>query len=94
MPTNYSNWKKSVILDMCLQCKPLNGKSYFLLITLIGKHCRRGDLDNVAGSIMDALVQAGIIKNDNMTVIQKLNIELQYSKKDPIVEIVLIENQS
>jgi hypothetical protein len=56
MPDNYTAWKKSAIAEMRLQSKPLTGKSYLLLITLIGKHSRRGDLDNIAGSISETTI--------------------------------------
>ena len=52
-------------------------------IVLSGKHNRKGDLDNVAGSILDALVKAEIIRDDNMSVVVKLNIEINHNTEVP-----------
>lgn len=35
----------------------------------------RGDLDNIAGAILDALVQAGIILDDRVSVVKALSIK-------------------
>jgi Endodeoxyribonuclease RusA len=42
---------------------------------------QRGDLDNIAGAILDALVQSGILIDDRISVVSKLSIE--HSSKLP-----------
>ena len=59
-----------------------------IAISLQGKHYRGADLDNLAGSILDALQQAGILKNDNCGHVQSLNIRRAHNaKNDPITSI-------
>jgi Holliday junction resolvase RusA-like endonuclease len=58
-------------------------------IELKGKHSRRGDSDNVAGSVLDALVQAGVLAGDNLKVVSKLAIALEYSKDSPTACILI-----
>jgi Holliday junction resolvase RusA-like endonuclease len=62
----------------------------------LGKHSRRGDLDNILGSILDALVQSGILPNDNAKVIVSKSIQLFHSKDDPVAYIKIDQqaNQS
>ena len=50
-------------------------------ISLTGKHNRQGDADNVAGSILDALVQARVLVDDNMKRVPSLTIALDWKKK-------------
>ena len=35
---------------------------------------QRGDLDNIAGAILDALVQSGVLLDDRLSVVHKLSI--------------------
>jgi Holliday junction resolvase RusA-like endonuclease len=56
-------------------------------INLSGKHSRRGDSDNISGSILDVLVTAGILKDDNLKSVPSLSLTLTYSKDDPVAEI-------
>lgn len=90
-PHRYQNWKAIAIGLLFDQAKaqlldiPIQKAS--VQIDLIGKHPRRGDLDNVAGSILDALVQAGILRNDNMTCLSSLLISLEHGGQEPEVKI-------
>jgi Holliday junction resolvase RusA-like endonuclease len=82
MPHRYREWKDGAIL--ALRCQYHDGplaKVESIAITLEGKHSRRSDGDNIAGSVLDALVQASILANDNLLAIPKLSIELQYNPK-------------
>ena len=91
-PTNYRNWQKDAYKQLNTQDKPsepLSGVK--VLIKLEGKHSRRGDCDNVAGSILDALVKCDILKDDNLKQVRALSIELEYSNSDPIALIELEE---
>jgi Holliday junction resolvase RusA-like endonuclease len=60
---------------------------------LLGKHPRRGDLDNIAGSVLDSLVQAGILKDDSLRVVSSLAIALQWSKEAPTVSIKIYPSE-
>jgi Holliday junction resolvase RusA-like endonuclease len=90
MPGNYTQWKATAIRSIKEQVKAhLPKAKYSLAIALSGKHSRAGDLDNISGSIMDALVQSGILAGDNMTNIVGLSIEINHSKAEPFAEILL-----
>lgn len=45
-----------------------------IAITLMGLH--RGDLDNLAGAVLDALVSAKIIRDDSCKYVSKLSVEI------------------
>jgi Holliday junction resolvase RusA-like endonuclease len=82
MPPKYRQWKEGAILTFRSQynLEPLiMVKS--VSIELHGKHSRRGDADNISGSVLDALVQAGVIGNDNLMVVPRLSIALNYDPK-------------
>jgi Holliday junction resolvase RusA-like endonuclease len=91
MPPRYREWKRDAITALTLQAiemhlgQPLTHAA--VSITLVGKHPRRGDLDNIAGSVLDALVQSGVLKDDSLSVVSSLAIALQWSKETPAVQI-------
>ncbi len=59
-------------------------------LALGGSINRRGDLDNLAGSVLDALVHAKVLENDNLTKVVALNVEFVHSKS-PITLVLTIE---
>ena len=87
----YYQWKQmaSGILGQQWGDRPTLEGPVEVVITLSGRHRRSGDSDNIAGSILDAAVQAGILKNDNLVVIPKLSIELHYSQRPPAATILI-----
>ena len=91
LPDNYRDWKANAIWELRQQHhgSPI-AVPVAIEITLIGKHSRRGDADNIAGAILDAMVQAGIIKDDNLTRIPSLSIKLIYSG-DPPETLIKVE---
>lgn len=51
---------------------------------------RRHDLDNALSSVMDALVASGVIPDDNVDYVHRINVEYGgYDKQNPRVEIFL-----
>lgn len=93
MPPAYRSWKAAAIASFQLQAiqqgiiAPIPKAA--ITITLVGKHPRRSDCDNLAGAVLDALVQAGILQNDNLNYVPSLAIALQWSKEPPncLVEV-------
>lgn len=91
MPHRYQPWKALAVEALFDQARaqmldiPITSAA--IQITLLGKHPRRGDLDNISGSVLDALVQSGILQNDNLCVVSSLAITLQYSPQAPTVQI-------
>lgn len=88
LPANYRQWKKGAQVQLLSQPRPDKPmEDVAITITLSGKHSRRGDSDNISGSILDALVTAGIIRDDNLKCVPSLSLSLSYSKDDPVAEI-------
>ena len=92
LPQNYRNWKTNAIWELKQQHQgsPI-AVPVQIEILLIGKHSRRGDADNIAGAILDAMVQAGILKDDNLTRIPSLSLKLFHNPDDPVAHIRIEE---
>jgi len=88
LPQNYRDWKQSAIWELRQQHhgEPI-AVPVQVEITLTGKHSRRGDADNIAGAILDAMVQAGILIDDNLTRIPSLSIKLIHNGEKPSTTI-------
>jgi Holliday junction resolvase RusA-like endonuclease len=93
MPANYRQWKDAAILEFRSQSAPLRDRlpleGVTVSIDLIGKHSRRGDLDNISGSILDALVQSGVLRNDNLICVLALTVRLRYGTAAPTAQITI-----
>lgn len=48
----------------------------------------RGDVDNRVGAVFDALVQAGVVKDDNVNVIDDLHV-LYFKRKSKDAQIII-----
>lgn len=97
LPKTYREWKTRAKKEIEEQFeeneeKPTTLNKCLIKIDLIGNHPKKGDIDNIAGAILDILVDAQIIKNDNLNNIPSLEINFQENKEQPpIVEIYLTE---
>ena len=80
-PHRYNEWKRGAIADISSQYRGTPLERAEVTISLTGKHNRQGDADNVAGSILDALVQAKVLVDDNMKRVPSLTIALDWKKK-------------
>jgi len=71
-PIKYKEWKDNAIKQLSQQYRgqPLNDCA--IRIIFYGNH--RGDLDNLAGAVLDALTQAKIIKDDSLKHVKHLEI--------------------
>ena len=59
---------------------------------LINGPSRRGDIDNHAKAILDGLVRAGVLKGDNLIVLDSISARFSHSKiTDPCIIIKLFE---
>jgi Holliday junction resolvase RusA-like endonuclease len=74
LPTNYREWKNQAIAQLLTQPRPPDPMIKAEVSIAIGGK-QRGDLDNIAGAILDALVQSGILLDDRLSVVSKLSIE-------------------
>jgi len=76
MPPKYVEWKRQAIPVLLAQAKAQN-----LQIPISAPHkieialespSSRGDLDNWAGSVLDALVESGVLADDNLAILPEL----------------------
>ncbi len=78
LPRNYRGWKNTAYLEILSQLEE-NGISELLIgkgeveMQFIGSH--RGDLDNLAGAVLDILCETKIIKDDRVSCISRLLVE-------------------
>ena len=79
LPENYRNWKDNAIIELLTQVQPIAPITRAQIsIQIFGS--MRGDIDNISGSILDSLVQAGILLDDRLSVVSKLSIEHHQAK--------------
>lgn len=69
---NFTKWHKEALKQLT-GIKPI--KSNKLSITFFSENNRKWDLSNRAESVMDLLVDAGLIEDDNYTVISDLHLK-------------------
>ncbi len=74
LPAKYRDWKDNAIAELLTQSRPMEPISRAEVSISVGGK-QRGDLDNIAGAILDALVQSGILLDDRISVVSKLTVE-------------------
>lgn len=91
LPSKYRDWKNDAIMDFRSQYhgEPLEGVA--VAVELSGRHSRRADADNIVGAILDALVQAQVLRNDSLVVVSALSVALHYSKAPPTTQITITQ---
>lgn len=100
MPPAYAEWLDDSAFLLSSQWR--NNYPNFQLefpliiaIAFIGKHPKRGDLDNLSGAVLDALVKGAILPDDSVKFICTLYIKFDPDPSPPSTLIVLensIEN--
>jgi Holliday junction resolvase RusA-like endonuclease len=93
----YCDWMETAIAELTYQklTKGYNQELALpcsLQIVLINPK-KRGDIDNLAGSIMDALVKAEIVKNDNLNNINNLYIKTDNTLDKLTRTLVILEDK-
>ena len=69
--------------------KGLNGKVE-VVVKYYFKTKQKRDLDNYTPKfIMDGLVKAGMIEEDNSSIVTKLSVEILHDKENPRTEILI-----
>jgi Holliday junction resolvase RusA-like endonuclease len=74
LPSKYRDWKDEAIAQLLTQSRPPQPLAKAIISIAIGGK-QRGDLDNIAGAILDALVQSGILLDDRISIVSKLSID-------------------
>ncbi len=75
LPERYRDWKDGAIAQIIDQSPPIIQpiNRCTVQIEIYGKG-QRGDLDNLAGAVLDALVQAMVIVDDSIGHVAGLNV--------------------
>jgi Holliday junction resolvase RusA-like endonuclease len=89
LPQNYRDWKEDAIVQLITQSLPAQPMTRAEVAIAIGGK-QTGDLDNIAGAILDALVQAGVLLDDRISVVHKLSIS-HHRENPPGAEIELTD---
>jgi Holliday junction resolvase RusA-like endonuclease len=93
MPPKYAEWKQNAVINLVNTNFVTVGK-LCLEITFINAIRGNADCDNAAGSIMDALVESGVLVGDSVATIGKLVVE-NYQEKKPKIKpqtLIVINN--
>ena len=88
-------WKEEAVMRLRIQSKGHKEPNYPITVALVFyfDNLRRHDLDNSAAGVMDALVAADIITDDNVNFVDCLTLQYGgHDKQNPRVEIFLDEN--
>ena len=79
----YKTWHKSALYELRPQVsgEPIN-KCSEIKILIKRKDKRKFDIDNSTSSILDTLVDAKILEDDNWSVVPKLTVEYMRAEED------------
>ena len=69
---NYTEWHKDALLQL-IGKKPI--QSTVLILTFYATDNRKFDISNKAESILDTLVDAGLLEDDNYTFVNELHLK-------------------
>jgi len=85
----YKEWHKDASWQLYTQKKQIGIKDCQIELDFYLPDNRRADLTNKAESVMDLLVDLGIIKDDSWQVVSHLILTGEYDKGNPRVEIFI-----
>lgn len=91
LPDNYRNSKELMSWEVREQWEgpPINSGKWKSILFLRGKQNRRGDLDNLHGSFLDVLQDAGALDKDNLIRLVASEQYFRHSKEDPEALLIL-----
>lgn len=90
----YKEWQKSAVIQFQSQFKGFKVTNYPIALEIVFYYGtkRRKDLDNSLGSIMDALTDAGVIDDDDVSHVSQITVMFgEYDKNRPRAEVYLDE---
>ena len=90
----FTNWEAPALVELTEQFSGLKVTDYPITVTMVfyNGDKRRHDLDNQCSSILDTMVKAGVLEDDDQKHVEA--IQLQYGghdKENPRCEIFLDE---
>lgn len=78
-----------MIYYICLGAKLVEGEVH-VTVKYFFKDKRKRDIDNYSPKlIMDGLVGAKIIEDDNSNVVRRISVEMDYDKDNPRTEVIV-----
>lgn len=87
----YTEWHKAAALYVRQQnAHPLDEGPFVLYLEFTHGDKIRRDSDNGVSSILDLLVDCGVLPDDNWMVVSKINVSNLYDKGNPGVHISII----
>ena len=76
LPQRYRDWKEAAIADLLCQTHGLPDLPFQqVTIDILIQGKATNDLDNIAGAVLDALVQAGVLKDDRVSCVPALSLK-------------------
>lgn len=83
----YKDWHETGLWQL-KKIKPINSETVSVSIMIFPKTKRKSDLTNKAESVMDLLVDAGILPDDNWFVVQQIILSFGgVDKENPRAEV-------
>lgn len=87
----YTEWHKAASLYVRQShAHPLDDGPFALYLEFTHGDKIRRDSDNGVSSILDMLVDCGVLPDDNWMVVQKINVSNLYDKGKPGVQISIV----
>ena len=91
-PTTEAKRQEAALISAFAQGSPqlIDQEGYVVKITVWNRDRRRHDLDNQASTILDALVKAGVLPDDNQRVVEEISATYAgVDAEDPRAEITI-----
>ncbi len=85
----YKEWHEDASWQLFAQKKKMGIERCSAKLMFYMPDRRRADLTNKAESVMDLLVDCEILKDDSWQVVRPLELDAEYDKENPRVEITL-----
>lgn len=90
----FKNWHESALAQIRLfgdiPETPIETPVFIYIKFIHGDYVRR-DSDNQCSSVMDLLMDAGVLKDDNWKIVKSISIKNEYKKNDAYCEITIQE---
>lgn len=87
----YAQWNEAAVMTLRVQARGRKFTDCKIMISFYYGDRRKRDIDNGVASVFDTLKDAGIIEDDNYSLIPKCYVESHYDKDNPRAEITILE---
>lgn len=86
----YMEWNEYAVMSLRVQARGKKFSQCKVMIDFYYGDKRKRDIDNGVASVFDTLKDAGIIEDDNYTLISKCHVRGFYDKNNPRCEITIL----